>query len=85
MIFFYLVFSFWPRVCCYLNDPGLMGYTLLVKFYITGDSTALPGNRSQCFTNLKVREFSLWPRLSAFECVAITYTFWKSQSPFEKA
>ena len=59
-------------------------YTLLVK-YITGDSTALPGNTSQCFTNLKVREFSLWPRLSAFECIAITYTFWKSQSPFEKA
>ena len=58
-----------------------MGYTLLIKLYISGVVTALPGNTPLCLINLKVRKSSLWPKLSAFECIAITYTFWKSQSP----
>ena len=47
----------------------------LIKLYVSGGFIALPVNIPHFLINLKVRNSSLLPRLSAFEHSAITYTF----------
>lgn len=82
--FLYQLSPFWPRVCWYLHNLGLLGYILYGNLCFSGGFLALPGNMPHSLINPKVKKSYLCPGLSAFEHIALTYTFKKSQSSFKK-